>query len=69
MQNKTNGHYLFAWLICGIGALYYSYEYLLRISPSVMEPALRSHFNLTASGFGFLSAFYYYAYIPLQIPV
>lgn len=58
-----------AWLICGLGALYYSYEYLLRISPSVMEPALREHFNLSATGFGLLSAFYYYAYVPLQIPV
>lgn len=58
-----------AWLICGLGALYYSYEYLLRISPSVMEPALREHFDLSATGFGLLSAFYYYAYVPLQIPV
>jgi len=58
-----------AWLICGLGALYYSYEYFLRISPSVMEPALREHFNLSATGFGLLSAFYYYAYVPLQLPV
>src|SRR5437899_1255372 len=58
-----------AWLICALGALYYSYEYLLRISPSVMELPLRHHFNLSATGFGLLSAFYYYAYVPLQIPV
>ncbi|MFA5960757.1 MAG: MFS transporter [Tatlockia sp.] len=58
-----------AWLICGLGAMYYSYEYFLRISPSVMENALRAHFNLSATGFGLLSAFYYYAYVPLQIPV
>ncbi len=57
------------WLICGLGAIYYSYEYFLRISPSVMEHALREHFNLSATGFGVLSAFYYYAYVPLQIPV
>ncbi|STX29904.1 major facilitator family transporter [Legionella beliardensis] len=70
MQNKNSKRYfLSAWLICGLGALYYSYEYLLRISPSVMEPALRDHFNLSATGFGLLSAFYYYAYVPLQVPV
>ena len=70
MQIKNEKKYMvMAWLICGLGALYYSYEYLLRISPSVMEPALREHFNLSATGFGFLSAFYYYAYVPLQIPV
>ncbi|WP_133140466.1 MFS transporter [Legionella genomosp. 1] len=70
MSSKNDKRYLLsAWLICGLGAIYYSYEYFLRISPSVMEPALREHFNLSASGFGLLSAFYYYAYVPLQIPV
>jgi MFS family permease len=67
---KKNTHYvLFAWLICGLGAVFYSYEYFLRISPSVMEGALRAHFNLSATGFGMLSAFYYYAYVPMQLPV
>lgn len=70
MSIKSNKKYhLIAWLICGLGAVYYAYEYFLRISPSVMEPQLRNHFNLSASGFGFLSAFYYYAYVPMQIPV
>jgi MFS family permease len=67
---KNNKKYtLTAWLVCGLGALYYAYEYLLRISPSVMEPSLRHHFNLTATGFGLLSALYYYAYVPMQLPV
>ena len=60
---------LMGWLICGLGAIYYCYEYLLRVTPSVMEAPLRDHFHLTATGFGLLSAFYYYAYVPLQIPV
>jgi len=34
-----------------------------------MEGPLREHFGLTATGFGFLSAFYYYAYVPMQLPV
>ncbi len=58
-----------AWLICGIGALFYSYEYFLRITPSVMEPALREHFSLSAMGFGIFSSFYYYSYVPMQLPV
>ncbi len=68
IKNKKN-HMLIAWLICGLGAVFYSYEYFLRISPSVMESALRNHFNLSATGFGLLSAFYYYAYVPMQLPV
>lgn len=66
---NTRRYMLMAWFICGLGAIFYSYEYFLRISPSVMEHALREHFNLSATGFGLLSAFYYYAYVPLQIPV
>jgi len=55
--------------ICALGALFYAYEYLLRIAPSAMEDALRLHFNLSATGFGYLSAVYYYAYVPMQLPV
>ncbi|AHE67988.1 MFS transporter [Legionella oakridgensis] len=70
MSIKNDKRYrLIAWLICSLGAIYYAYEYFLRISPSVMEPQLRNHFDLSASGFGFLSAFYYYAYVPMQLPV
>lgn len=70
MQSENRNHYaLFGWLICGLGAIYYSYEYLLRIAPSVMEQALREHFNLNASGFGVLSSIYYVAYVPMQLPV
>lgn len=60
---------LLAWSICGLGAIYYTYEYLLRIAPSVMEPALTAHFNLSATGFGILASMYYYAYVPMQLPV
>lgn len=70
MDNKNSTKYLFiAWMICGLGALYYMYEYFLRIAPSLMEHSLRDHFNLSATGFGLLSASYYYAYVPMQVPV
>jgi MFS family permease len=55
--------------MCGIGALFYCYEYFLRVTPSVMQHELMQTFNIDNMMFGFLSAFYYYAYTPLQIPV
>lgn len=58
-----------AWLICGLGATFYTYEYFLRISPSLMENSIRARFNLSATGFGALSSLYYYAYVPMQLPV
>jgi len=66
---KIKKHSLLAWSICGLGALFYSYEYLLRIMPSLMEATLEEHFKISSAGFGLLSSFYYYAYVPMQIPV
>lgn len=69
MSDLIKKHTFLGWMICGLGAIFYSYEYLLRISPSVMEESLSAHYHLMSAGFGGLSAFYYYAYVPMQIPV
>jgi len=58
-----------AWVIFISGILYYCFAYLLRVYPSVMEPQLLGHFNITAGTFGLLTAFYYFAYAPMQLPV
>lgn len=52
-----------------ISALFYFYEYFLRVTPSVMKSELQSSFLLTEATFGYMVAFYYYAYTPMQIPV
>jgi predicted MFS family arabinose efflux permease len=57
-----------AFFIWFIAALYYAYEFFLRISPQVMIPELTATFNINAAMIGWLSAFYYYAYASLQIP-
>ncbi len=58
-----------AWFICALGALFYGYEYYLRIAPSVMTQELMQVFRLSATGLGTLTGFYYYAYTPMQLPV
>lgn len=60
---------LLPWLICAIGAIFYCYEYLLRISPSVMTQELMRMYDLTATELGLFSAYYYHAYVPMQIVV
>ena len=60
---------IFPWIVCGLGALFYTYEYLLRISPSVMSSELMAAYGITAGAFGNLMAIYYYAYTPMQLPV
>jgi sugar phosphate permease len=58
-----------AFVICAIAAIFYSYEYFLRVTPSVISQDLMHSFNISNAGLGVLSAFFYYAYMPLQIPV
>ena len=58
-----------AWLIWVVAALFYAYEFFIRISPAVMVNSLMHSFALDAAALGSLSAFYYYAYACMQIPV
>lgn len=60
---------IFSWTVCALGALFYCYEYFLRISPSVMTSQLMKTYNLNGAGVGNLSAFYYHSYVPMQLVV
>jgi len=66
-QTKKSRSALVGWLVCGLGALFYCYEYLLRIEPSVMMPQLMQQFHVTAESLGVLIAMYYTAYTPMQL--
>lgn len=68
-ESNTRWYILTPWVVCSVGALYYCYEYLLRISPSVMTQELMRMYHLTATEMGLFSAYYYHAYVPLQIIV
>jgi sugar phosphate permease len=56
----------FLWL-CAV--LFYLYQYIIRVSPSVMKDDLMIAFDVTASGFSSLSSFALYCYALMQIPV
>jgi len=57
-------------LICIIGGLFYCYEFVLRIIPGALQSELSASFgHISAAAFGQLSAYYYFAYSPMQIPV
>ncbi len=60
------GRTYFAW---GVAALFYCYQYVLRVLPANIEPELRSEFQLTAHEFGTIGSFTIYAYALMQIPV
>jgi MFS family permease len=50
-------------------ALFFLYEFMLRVSPSVVESTLQTQFTATAAAFGFTMGMYYYAYAPMQLVV
>jgi len=55
------------WVIWALAALFYFYEYILRISPTVMVSDLMQSFGVTASMIGVITAFFLYAYAPMQL--
>lgn len=62
--NKT-----YPWILWTIAASFFFYKYLLQVSPSVMTDDLMKAFQVNAAGLGNLSAFYFYSYLVMQIPV
>lgn len=60
---------LIGWLVCALGALFYCYEYFLRIEPSIMVPQLMRSFDVHAGTFGFIISMYYFIYTPMQAGV
>jgi len=57
------------WVFWALAAFFYFYEYFLRVQPSVIIPELMSAFSVDATAIGSLSAFYFYIYGPMQLPV
>jgi MFS family permease len=68
-QAKEKPLTTYALTLCILGVAFYCYEYYLRVAPSVMAEELKNTFSLNETSLGFLAAFYYYAYAPMQIPV
>ncbi|MBM3468278.1 MAG: MFS transporter [Alphaproteobacteria bacterium] len=58
-----------AYTIWFCAVLFYLYQYIIRVSPSVMKDDLMVAFNVSASGFSSLSSFALYCYALMQIPV
>lgn len=57
------------YIVWSLGALFFLMEYFIRVSPSVITQELMATFHVQAFALGGLSAFFYYAYISMQVPV
>ncbi|WP_242604232.1 MFS transporter [Legionella beliardensis] len=70
IKSISRSQALFGSLVCAVGAFFYCYEFVLRIIPGALQSELSAAFgHISATTFGQLSAFYYFAYSPMQMPV
>jgi len=56
------------WIVWGLGCIFYFYECLLQVSPSVMSSELMRDFGVTSQTLGLLSGIYFYSYAGMQLP-
>jgi MFS family permease len=56
------------WVVWGLGCIFYFYECLLQVSPSVMSSELMRDFGVTSHTLGILSGVYFYSYAAMQLP-
>jgi MFS family permease len=68
-QNSTFWRSIYPWVVWALASSFLFYKYLLQVSPSVMVNDLMRDFHLTGAEMGNLAAFYFYAYLSMQLPV
>lgn len=56
------------WIVWGLACVFYFYESLLLVSPSVMSSELMRDFSITSQTLGVLSGVYFYSYAFMQLP-
>jgi MFS family permease len=69
MQSNLRHHLALPLLAWATGALFFFYAWVLRVAPSVMIDELMRDFAVSGAVLGNLSAFYFYGYAGMQIPV
>lgn len=68
-QSSPSGSSLRAWCIWVLAALFYLYEFAVRVAPSVMVDDIQMRYGLDAADFGASMSMYYHVYGPMQILV
>ena len=67
-QKNSRTSSLKPWIVWGLGCLFYFYEFLLQVSPSVMSNELMRDFAITGHTLGILTGIYFYSYAAMQLP-
>lgn len=73
-MNALNGpsadkkHLILGITISIIASLFYAYDFVIRVMPTVMAHDLMAQYGVDATGFGAISALFFYGYTLMQIP-
>ncbi len=57
------------WIIWLLASFFYAYQYILRVTPSVLMSDLLTKFQVNAEQFGQFSGVYYIGYTAMHIPI
>lgn len=57
------------WIIWLLASFFYAYQYILRVTPSVLMSDLLTKFHVSAEQFGDFSGVYYLGYAAMHIPI
>lgn len=58
-----------AFLIWAIASIFYAYQYVLRVMPSIMLDDIMNRFNFDAASYGQFSGIYYIGYSLMHLPI
>lgn len=64
MNSKTNTYKqnVKGWMVVACGGIFYMYQFMIRVSPNIMNNELLSNFALDAAGLGVLLGAYNWSY-------
>lgn len=57
------------WIVVACGALFYMYQFLIRVSPNIMNDELMFTLSIDAASLGGIIGVYYWSYAAMQIPL
>jgi predicted MFS family arabinose efflux permease len=58
-----------AWMVWIVASVFYAYQYILRVMPSIMLNELMQQFHIDAATFGQFSGVYYIGYSLMHLPI
>ena len=68
-KNTSKHSSVIAWSLWGVVTFFYAFQYILRVSPSVLVSNIMQKFGIDAVDFGSFSGIYYLGYALMHIPI